>query len=160
MEAIISGRGLGIALAYFDAKQAGFKLMGEGAGKMRTKYLSRTTKAGRGPVYIPGVGWRTVSFGGDVDVKVKLSGGRKVVGPEAGFKPFLTKMKSGHIGVFVRSGSEFKSSKGRAPLKQLFGPGIGGLFGSAKIQQAVKKLVEDRFKVEFDHQLEHYLGLK
>lgn len=134
MEAVISGRGLGIALAYFDAKQAGFKLMGEGAGTMRTKYLSRTGRKS-----------------GDVTVRVKRSSGKKVVDPKYGNRPFLAQMKSGHIGVFVRTGQT------RKPLEQLLGPGVGGLFGSAKIMQAVKRRINELWSKEFSHQLDYYL---
>jgi hypothetical protein len=155
MEAVITGRGLGLALAYFDAKQAGVKLINAGAGKMRTKFLGATKrkKPNRGPVFIPGVGWKTVSFGGETTAITKISAGRKLVKSKYDHKPFMAQMKSGHIGVFERTGFENK-------IKERFGPGVGGLFGSSKIMQAVKKLVEDRFKGEFDHQLEHYLGLK
>ena len=134
MEAVISGRGLGIALAYFDAKQQGYKLIGAGAGKMKTTYLSRS---GRKP--------------GDVTVRVKRSSGRKVVGPKHGNKPFLAQMKSGHIGVFVRQGQS------RKPIEQLLGPGVGGLFGSAKIMQAVKRRINELWSKEFSHQLDYYL---
>lgn len=134
MEAVISGRGLGLALAYFDAKQKGLKVLSEGSGKMRTKYLSRT---GRNR--------------GDVTVKVKRSSGRKVVGPKYNNRPFLTQMKSGHIGVFVRQ------SKARKPIEQLLGPGVGGLFGSAKIMQAVKRRIKEQWEKEFSHQLKYQL---
>lgn len=134
MEAVISGRGLGIALAYFDAKQKGSKMIGEGAGKFRTKFLARTGKKL-----------------GDVTVKVKRGSGRKAVGPKYNNKPFLAQMKSGHIGVFVRK------SKNRKPIEQLLGPGVGGLFGSAKIMQAVKRKIKELWAKEFKHQLDYYL---
>lgn len=134
MEAVISGRGLGIALAYFDAKQQGFKLIGEGAGTMRTKYLSRTGRKR-----------------GDVTVRVKRSSGRKVVGPKYSNRPFLAQMKSGHIGVFVRTGDA------RKPIEQMLGPGIGGLFGSRKIMQAVRQKINEVWSKELNHQLDYYL---
>lgn len=134
MEAVISGRGLGIALAYFDVKQTGYKLIGEGAGKMRTKFLHRTGRKR-----------------GDVSVKVKRASGRKIVGPKYDNKPFLAQMKSGHVGVFVRTGDT------RKPIEQLLGPGVGGLFGSSKIMQAVKKRINELWSKEFNHQLDHYL---
>lgn len=135
MMAVITGRGLGIALAYFDAKQQGYKLIGEGAGRMRTTYLSRS---GRKP--------------GDVTVRVKRSSGRKVVGPKYNNKPFLAQMKSGHVGVFVRTGAQ------RKPIEQFLGPGVGGLFGSRKIMQAVKRRINEMWSKEFNHQLNYYMG--
>jgi hypothetical protein len=135
MEAVISGRGLGIALAYFDARQQGFKMLGESAGRMRTTALLRTGRKR-----------------GDVTVRVKRSGGRKVVGPKYSNRPFLAQMKSGHIGAFVRTG------RARKPIEQLLGPGVGGLFGSAKIMQAVKKRINELWSKEFKHQLDYQLG--
>lgn len=135
MEAVISGRGLGIALAYFDARQQGYKLLGEGAGRMRTTALLRTGRKR-----------------GDVTVRVKRAGGRRVVGPKYNNKPFLAQMKSGHIGVFIRTGKE------RKPIEQLLGPGVGGLFGSRKIMQAVKQMINKKWALEFQHQLNYQLG--
>lgn len=135
MEAVISGRGLGIALAYFDAKQAGYKLIGEGAGKMRTKYLYRTGRKR-----------------GDVTVKVKRAGGRKVVSGKYGNKPFIAKTKEGRLVVWERKG------KDRFPVSEHIGPGVGGLFGSRRIMQAVKQRINELWPKEFSHQLDHYLG--
>ncbi|OPY78215.1 MAG: hypothetical protein A4E65_02369 [Syntrophorhabdus sp. PtaU1.Bin153] len=135
MEAIITGRGLGIALGYFDARQKGYKLTGAGRGKTRTHSLSRTK-----------------TRKGDVTVRVRRAGGHKTVSGKHGNKVFLAQMKSGHMGVFVRT------RKGRTPIEQLFGPGIGGLFGSRKIMQAVRQLINSKFSPEFNHQLAHYLG--
>lgn len=132
-EATITGRGLGIALAYFDARQKGYKLLGEGAGKMRTKGLIRSGRKRS-----------------DVTVRVKRSSGRKIVNSKYGNKPFLAQMKSGHIGVFVRTG------KGKKPIEQLLGPGVGGLFGSRKIIQAVKSKILKMWAAEFTRQLNYY----
>jgi hypothetical protein len=151
MEAVITGRGLGLALAYFDARQQGIKELGAGAGKMRSKYLATTRLGGRGPVLIDGK-WKTVSFGGEVTARVKRSA-RKIVDSRFGHKPFMAQMKSGHIGVFERTG------QGRT-MTERFAVGVGGVFGSRKIMEAVKKIVLDRFDKEFDRQLKHYMGRK
>jgi len=150
MEAVITGRGLGLALAYFDARQQGIKTLGAGAGKLRSKYLAATRQGGRGPVLIDGK-WKTVSFGGEVTARIKRS--RKIVQPKFGHRPFMAQMRSGHIGVFERTGKD-------RTMVQRFGPGVGGLFGSRKIMEAVKKMVLARFGKEFDRQLKHYRGLK
>jgi len=134
MVAIISGHGMGIPLYYYDAKQAGIRLIGEGAGKMRTKFLSRTG--------------RKI---GPVTVKVKRTGGRKIVSPHYGIKPFIAQMKGGGISVWVREGGE------RLPIEKMFGPGIGGLFGSRKIMQKVKQKINEVWSKELNHQLDYYL---
>ena len=135
MEAVISGRGLGIALAYFDARQQGYKLLGEGAGRMRTTALLRTGRKR-----------------GDVTVRVKRTSGRKVLHGEHGNKPFLATTKSGKIVIWERKG------KARFPVVGFVGPGVGGLFGSRKIMQAVKQMILKRWEQEFKHQLDYQLG--
>jgi hypothetical protein len=137
MVAEISGRARGLALAYFDAKQAGKFIAGVGRGKRRKRYLG--SKYGRG-------------HAGDVTVSVKRAGGRKVVSPKYSNKPFLAQMKSGHIGVWVRTG------KKRKPIEQLFGPGVAQVFGTRDVMDGTTKAVNDRFAVEFPRQLDYYLG--
>ena len=44
--AVISGRGLGLALAYFDAKQAGKFILSVGKGRERRRYIGQ--RYGRG----------------------------------------------------------------------------------------------------------------
>lgn len=133
MEAVISGRGLGQALAYFDAKQQGFRIGGEGAGRMRTKYLTRTGRKR-----------------GDVTVRVKR-GGPKILHGEHGNKPFLATIK-GKLVILERKG------KSRFPISGFVGPGVGGLFGTLKIMQAVKRRISEQWPKEFARQLDYYLG--
>lgn len=135
LEATISGRGLGMALAYFDPRQAGKRIKYAGRGKERRGQL--TSRRARG---------------GDLSVLVKRGGGRKIVTGKYGNKPFLTQMKTGHIGVYVRTGSA------RKPIEQLLGPGVGGLFGSRRIMTAVTARINKYFGPEFKHQLDYYLG--
>ena len=141
MEAVITGRGRGLALSYFDAKQ---------------------TARGRNR--------------GAVTVKVKKSGGRKVVSPEYGNKPFIAQMPSGHVGVWVRGrtkrggftksekglygkhGDRYRKGKVREPLIQLFGPGVGGTFATKFIMDSTRERIAERFPVEFDRQLNWYLS--
>jgi len=135
--AVISGRGLGLALAYFDAKQAGKFILSVGRGRERRRYLGQ--RYGRG-------------HAGNVTVMVKRGSGRKVVTGKYENRPFIAQMKSGHIGVWVRKG------KGRRPIEQLLGPGIGGLFGSKRIMSATINIVNASFRPEFNRQLDYYLG--
>jgi len=127
MEAVISGFKRGMALSYFGAKQIGVI-----ANKMGFQY-TRRAKGGRG---------------GAVTVEVK-KGCRKTLSGEP--KPFITKFKSGHVAVVQREG------KGRTPIKQLMGPGIALLFGSKKIMDATKRLINKKFNEIFKHELEYRL---
>ncbi|MBP7527129.1 MAG: phage tail protein [Syntrophorhabdaceae bacterium] len=137
IEAVITGTGLGLALAGFDAKQTGVK-----TAKGGFQYTKRATRSG----------WQR--YGGDVTVRVKVSSGRKVVSGKYGNKPFIARMKSGHLGVWVRQSEE------RLPILQLFGPGVGGLFGSKRIMESTEKHINEIFPKEFHHNLDYYLGRK
>lgn len=137
IEAVITGTGLGLALSAFDARQVGVRTANKGL-----QYTSRATRRE----------WR--QFGGDVTVKVKVAGGRKVVTGKYGTKPFMARMKSGHLGVWVRE------TRSRVPIRQLFGPGVGGLFGTRRIMEATQKHINDVFPKEFRHNLDYYLGRK
>ncbi len=130
MEAVISGFKRGIALAYFGAKQIGVM-----ANKKVMRY-TRRAKQGRG---------------GAVSVEVKR-GGRKTLSGNP--KPFITKFKSGHIAVVQREGNS------RTPIKQLLGPGVSILFGSKKIMDATKRVINDKFNSIFKHELEYRMNKK
>jgi len=128
MEAVLSGFKKGMPLSNFGAKQSGVI-----ANKKGFQFSSRAKQSGN------------LRHGGAVSVEVKR-GGRKTVSGEP--KTFMTKFKSGHIAVVQREG------KGRFPIKQLLGPGISTLFGSKKIMDATKKLINDKFNDIFNHELE------
>lgn len=133
LEAIIRGRGKGLALSKFDARSVGrSSLVRNGKGSQRS---------------ITGV-----MIKGDVTVKVKKGGPRRVVSSRYGNRPFVAQMKSGHVGVWVRKGKE------RKPIEQLYGPGVGGLFGSKRIMNGTIKAINDRFSPEFKRQLVFYLS--
>lgn len=127
MEAVISGFKRGMALSYYGAKQTGV------IANKKTFGFTRRAKNGRG---------------GLVSVEVKR-GGRKTVSGEP--KPFITKFKSGHIAVVQRE------DKRSYPIKQMLGPGISMLFGSKKIMNATKKIINDKFNDIFNHELEYRL---
>jgi hypothetical protein len=132
LSATITGKGRGLALSYFDAKQVDVmaKTMRIGSNKIK----SLVSKKGR-------------RYGGAVTALVKLAGGRKNVTGKYENKPFLAQMKSGHIGVWVRTGKDKK------PIEQLIGPGVGGLFGSKVIMDRIKTFVIDKFATEFNRLL-------
>ena len=134
LSAVITGKGRGLALSYFDARQEGQRILSTGKGKSRTSTLVRRGR--RSP--------------GAVSVLVKKTGGRKIVSGNP--RPFLAQMKSGHIGVFARTGKE------KFPIRELYGPGVGGLFGSKRIMEGTRAVVQERFVKEFNHQLTYYLA--
>jgi hypothetical protein len=98
MEAIITGKGLGIPRAYFSPKQEGVI-----ANKKGFRYTKKAKQTGRG---------------GIVTTLIKLAHGRRKVPAINGNLPFMAMMNSGHIGVWVRE------SKARLPITPVFGPGI------------------------------------
>lgn len=135
IEAVITGVGRGLALSSFDVKQTGVKTT-----KGSFHYTKRAIQNG----------WRR--YGGDVTVRVKVASGRKVVLGKYGNKPFLARMRSGHLGVWVRKG------KDKLPIEQLFGPGVGGLFGTQAIMKSTIKHVNETFEKEFQHNLNYYMS--
>ena len=137
MEAEITGTKRGMALSYFGAKQIGVI-----ANKMGFRYTKRAQKG-----KLLRYGGQSM-HGGAVSVEVR-KGARKALGGDP--KPFVTKFKSGHVAVVQREG------KTRTPIKQLLGPGIALLFGSKKIMDATKRLINKKFNEIFKHELEYRL---
>lgn len=127
MEAEITGTKRGMALSYFGAKQTGV------IANKKTFRMTRRAVGGRG---------------GAVSVEVR-KGGRKTVSTDP--SAFITRFKSGHLAVVQREG------KSRFPIKQLMGPGIALLFGSKKIMDATKRLINRKFNEIFKHELEYRL---
>jgi hypothetical protein len=134
-EAVITGRGRGLALSYFDAKQEGQSVRTLRIGKEKFKSVIR--KTGR-------------RYAGKVTALVRKAGGRKEVVTDP--RSFIAQTKSGHIGVFQRTG------KTRLPLKELLGPGVGGLFGSKKIMDNTKRIINEKFKPRFEYWISYYLS--
>ncbi len=139
MQAVISGLGMGLALSYFDAQQI-----------MR----SRMIKAGKGiDRHVLGV-----LVKGDVTARVKTGSGAKIVPSKYGNRPFIATMRSGHRGVWVRTGKVRSSPRyrGDQALEQLMGPGVGGAFGSRRVMDALQAYVSKKLPAEFNR----VLGLK
>jgi hypothetical protein len=130
MEAIITGKGLGIPRAYFNPKQEGVI-----ANKKGFRYTKKAKKAGRG---------------GILTTLIKRSHGRRQVPEKFGNKPFIIKTKSGHVGVFYRTANN------RLPITPSFGPGIGGLFGTKSIRDGVIDLINDKFPARFNYWIDRY----
>ncbi len=135
---VISGTGRGLPLAVFAAKQEGVK-----ANKKGIRYTRRAKMAGT-IVGAPGL-FRAGIAGGQVTVQVKKTSGRKPVTTDP--KAFLARFKTGHLAVARRTG------KDRKPIKELWGPGIGLLFGSKGIMEPLKTFIADKFEQLFDREL-------
>lgn len=133
IKAVISGKGRGLALSYFGAKQEGVI-----ANKKGFKYTRRAKHQGN------------LKRGGQVSVLVKKSGGRKAVNTDP--RAFMVRLKSGHVAVMQRHGKE------RLPIKELYGPGVGLLFGSKRIMENVKSLINEKFGPRFTYWLNRYKG--
>jgi hypothetical protein len=128
--AAITGKGKGLSLINFDAKQEGVI-----ANKKRFKYTHAAGHTGG------------LRYGLTVTALIKLFGGRVIVPGRYGNKPFIVRLKSGKLLVMERT------SKERMSIKTRFGPGVGGLFGSKKIMDAIKKFIIDKFGPEFNRLL-------
>lgn len=130
LEATITGRGMGIPLAMFGAKQSGVKV----AKKVFT-YTKRAKQLGN------------LKHGGAVSVLVKRGGTRKEVSPKGKNQPFLQINKRGRLVVWERKGQR------KFPVTEHIGPGVGGIFGTKKVMGAVTKLINEKFKPRFDYWL-------
>jgi hypothetical protein len=66
-------------------------------------------------------------------------------------KSFIATMKSGHQGVYFRKGKE------RLPIVELFGPSAMQLFTSDKALEKLQEIFIERFKIEFNRELNYRL---
>lgn len=119
--------------SYFDPRQVGVKM-----SKNKLLYTKRANKRGH------------LRYGGLLTIIVKLSEGRKPVHEEWGNKPFMAQMRSGHIGVFVRE------DRGKLPIQQVWGLGVGGLFDTKAVMDATKAIINDKFLSRFMYWLEYF----
>jgi hypothetical protein len=123
--AVISGKGLGLPLSLFGAKQVGVNINKK---RKEFKYNRRAIRSGQ------------LRRGGAVSVEVRR-GSRKLVSGDP--KPFMAILNSGHVAIFQRTG------RGRLPVQQLYGPGVGGLFKSERINTGVVNLINEKFEPLF-----------
>ncbi len=128
LQAVITGHGQGMALSYFGPKQMGVQV----SKKSGFRY-TRKAKSVDGR-----------KRGGTVTVEVRKGNRKAVIGNP---QPFLTILKSGHIAIMQRTGSM------RLPVKQLLGPGIGGLFGSRLFMPRIIEFANEKFAPIFQHEL-------
>lgn len=113
-----------------------------------TALLTATGK----PIGLIDYGARQVASG----VSVSVKNGRKIIRGA-----FLAKMKSGHVGVFVRVGKGHKTVirngkriKTGLPIKELFGPSVPAALSNQAVQNAVGKMIKQKFPKIFAHELQ------
>ena len=89
-------------------------------------------------------------------VTVSVKNGRKAIKGA-----FIATMPSGHRGVFVRVGKAHKKMmvRGKAawhglPIKELYGPAIPDAFGNDVVQQALVRLIKDKYPAILAHEIE------
>jgi hypothetical protein len=77
----------------------------------------------------------------------------KKQGGARGFIPgaFIATMRSGHVGVFKRTG------KARLPIKEKFGPSIPHVFVKQGVNEAMLRVAKDRWPKNFEHEIQFEL---
>lgn len=133
-QAIISISGRPISLAYFGARQV--VVSSKGQVRLTTRDKSRILK--RRP--------------GSLGVSVEIIKGKRT--PLSG--AFLAAVKAGdsgfHIGVFQRHGRK------RLPIFEKRMITVASMFGSAAVEEVIRKSVKENFERIFLHELDYYTG--
>lgn len=127
------------------------------AGAKKKLRATKSQASARAELVVTGMRIPLVDFdarqlkSGALTVKVLNERGRKVVlGHRAGGgRPFVQVMKSGHRGVFQRTG------KRRLPIVELYGPGIPTAFLQRTVLDSVKKVSRDVFEKTVEQQVKY-----
>jgi hypothetical protein len=89
-------------------------------------------------------------------VSVVVKNGRKVLR-----HAFLAKMRSGHVGVFQRTGKGHRTvmrngvrTRTGLPVGELFGPSVPTALSNQAVQEAVRKLIASKFPLILEHELQ------
>lgn len=77
---------------------------------------------------------------------VKRSGGKPIPGA------FVARMKTGHVGVYIRSGKE------RLPVGQLYGPAVPVMMSSPEVSEHLQEQAAIRMQKRLDHEVNRVLG--
>lgn len=64
---------------------------------------------------------------------------------------FVAEMKSGHKGIFERSGED------RFPIQEKMGSSVPQMIGSRKVREAIEKDTNEKFMERFDHEVEAFV---
>ena len=62
---------------------------------------------------------------------------------------FVARMRSGHVGIFERTGG--MTSKGRDEIKELFGPSVPQMLGSEDVEKTLAEEAMKSFEKDLDH---------
>jgi hypothetical protein len=121
--------------------------------KASTGSLVAILRVSRKPIALINFGARQTTKG----VSVHILNGRKTIN-----HAFIATMPSGHKGVYVRKPGGryvYKRKDGKVvssqlPLRELFGPSVGGIYGTDRIQQAMARSIAANFERRFAHELQ------
>ena len=89
-------------------------------------------------------------------VVVKLKGRQRVIKGA-----FLATMPNGHKGIFKHADNAKHITKMKAgkrvstalPIKELYGPSVGGTYANDKVQAAMRKFIDERFELRLVHEI-------
>jgi len=76
---------------------------------------------------------------------------------------FLARMKSGHVGIFMRDGGKREMSTGKyagqkkQPIRELYGPGPGVHFRRNIMQRRLGRRIMPRMHKDLNHELNYYI---
>ncbi len=96
-------------------------------------------------------GWRTVHPG-----KAASAHQLKNTAPKKFNDAFVAKMKSGHIGIFERTGGV--SSNGNDQIKELQGSSVPQMLGSKEVQDKLAETVSKKFEDRMNHEITRILN--
>lgn len=97
--------------------------------------------------------WKATANRSGKKVRTEIKKGNKTAWAHA----FIAKMPSGHIGLFERTGNKrIINGKKQQPIKEIKGPSISYLFGSAGIMDKLSKFAQDKFPSIFSHEYEYF----
>lgn len=81
---------------------------------------------------------------------VKKDGGYKPLSGNP--KPFVTGMRSGHMGVFERT------SGSRLPIKELYGPAVPQMIKNEEVMSKIQEKTNETLKKRIDHEISNLLS--
>ena len=96
-------------------------------------------------------GWRTVHPG-----QAASAHQLKSSSPMKFNNAFVARMKSGHVGIFERTGGI--SSNGNEQIKELQGSSVPQMLGSQEVQEKLKETAAKKFEERMDHEITRILN--
>ncbi len=118
-------------VAFLRAVYRGMSLM-----KFRPKMTKRPRK------------YKTGKVGG---TKVTVKKGARELRKHA----FIQKMRSGHVGVFIKTGE--KNGQGKEKIKELFGPSAAHMLRDRRVSDAIEKKFIQQYEKEFNSKLDYFI---